>query len=206
MKQSDRKAHWEQVYDGKSPLQVSWFQQEPTLSLQLIENASVRKDAPIIDIGGGASVLVDRLLAKYYSHLSVLDISSSALEHAQERLGSLAKNVEWYTADVTEFHPPYRFSLWHDRAVFHFLTEKSDREKYLEVLKNALDPQGQVVIAAFAIGGPSKCSGLDIVQYDSARLMDVFGRDFSLVEEFLETHITPGNGQQNFCYFRLARL
>ncbi len=201
----DRKAHWEQVYTGKSHLEVSWHQSDPGLSLRLIENTSIGKDAGILDVGGGASVLVDRLHALGYRHLAVLDISAKSLAVAQQRLGNNAKDIEWYEADVTAFRPGHEFSLWHDRAVFHFLTEASDREKYVATLKSALSPDGHVILAAFAIGGPTQCSGLDIVQYDATRLLEALGDEFRLVEELSETHVTPAGKTQKFSYFRLAR-
>lgn len=201
----DRKTHWEQIYTSKSSLEVSWHQSDPALSLRLIGNTGIGKGDGIIDVGGGASVLVDRLHAQGYSRLAVLDISAKSLAVAQQRLGDNAKDIEWYEADITGFRPGHAFTLWHDRAVFHFLTEASDREKYVATLKRSLSPNGHVILAAFAIGGPEKCSGLDIVQYDSARLLDALGEEFTLVEEVSETHITPDNKQQKFSCFRLAR-
>ncbi|HHJ17698.1 MAG TPA: class I SAM-dependent methyltransferase [Gammaproteobacteria bacterium] len=201
----DRKSHWEQVYSDKSHLEVSWHQNDPALSLQMIENTGIGKDAAILDVGGGASVLVDHLHTLGYSRLAVLDISAKSLAVAQQRLGDSAKDIEWYEADITGFRPAHEFSLWHDRAVFHFLTEAPDREKYVATLKSALSPDGHVILAAFAIGGPTQCSGLDIVQYDSTRLLEALGDEFRLVEELSETHITPAGKQQKFSYFRLAR-
>ena len=201
----DRKTHWEQIYTSKSSLEVSWHQSDPALSLRLIGNTGIGKGDGIIDVGGGASVLVDRLHAQGYSRLAVLDISAKSLAVAQQRLGDNAKDIEWYEADITGFRPGHAFTLWHDRAVFHFLTEASDREKYVATLKRSLSPNGHVILAAFAIGGPEQCSGLDIVQYDSARLLDALGEEFTLVEEVSETHITPDNKQQKFSCFRLAR-
>jgi len=206
MKKFDRKKHWDQVYEGKSPLEVSWFQVEPVNSLELIQNAGLGKDEYIIDIGGGASVLVDRLLSCGYANLAVLDISSAALEHARQRLGSKARDVEWIEVDITAFTPPHAYALWHDRAVFHFLTEESDRKKYVEAIKRAVRPGGHIIIAAFAIGGPVACSGLDIVQYDAAKLLSVLGARFNLVEEAQELHMTPVGKEQKFSYFRLVRV
>ena len=202
---TDRKTHWEQVYTDKSPMEVSWYQKEPALSLRLIQDAGVEKDGFILDVGGGASVLADRLYEKGYKRISVLDISSRSLVFARKRLGDKAQEIEWIEADVTEFKPPHQFSLWHDRAVFHFLTEASDREKYVEVLKASLVQQGHVVLAAFAIGGPTKCSGLYIVQYDSIKLLRELGNEFKLVGELSETHVTPGNREQKFSYFHLVK-
>lgn len=200
-----RKEHWERIYSARSPVEVSWYQKEPALSLQLIQNCGLAKDDPIIDVGGGASVLVDRLLEKGYRKLAVLDISSTSLAYAQERLGDRARYVEWFTADVTEFVAPHLFSLWHDRAVFHFLTLPEDRKKYVGVLKNTLQPGGYLVLAAFAMHGPTKCSGLNVVRYDAGKLMSELGDQFELVGETGETHVTPDNKEQLFSWFHLVR-
>ena len=201
----DKKAHWQKIYHDKSPLDVSWYQKQPELSLQLIHRSLERKDRAIIDVGGGASQLVDCLCNEGYSNLSVLDISAHALDFAKQRLGDLAVKVEWFACDITEFDPPQRYALWHDRAVFHFLTEEPDRNKYVNVLQRALQPGGYLVIAAFAVGGPERCSGLEIVQYDASRLMTVLGDEFNLLDEAHEIHVTPANKEQKFVYFRLVR-
>lgn len=202
---SDRKTHWEDIYKNKSPLEVSWYVTEPTLSLQLIRNTQVALDEPIIDVGGGASVLVDHLCEEGYSNVAVLDISANALAWAKNRLGDRACDIEWHEDDVTRFKPPHQFAVWHDRAVFHFLREESDRRSYVDVLKRALEPDGNVIIAAFAIGGPTQCSGLDIVQYNAAKLQAELGEDFELIEEQSELHMTPANKEQKFAYFRFVR-
>jgi 2-polyprenyl-3-methyl-5-hydroxy-6-metoxy-1,4-benzoquinol methylase len=201
----DRKSHWEKIYNNKISMQMSWYQEKPTLSLQLIRKIQLAHDAPIIDVGGGSSLLVDCLCKEGYTNISVLDVSAKALATARDRLGDDANKVEWQQKDVTQFVPPHQFSLWHDRAVFHFLTDKSDRENYLKVLNRALEPNGHIIIATFAIGGPEKCSGLDIVQYDAEKLMSELGTGFELVETKTETHITPTNQEQRFAYFRLNR-
>ena len=202
----DRKTHWDNVYANKSPLRVSWYQKAPVLSLQLIRNTRFALDAAIIDVGGGASQLVDKLCEEAYTNVAVLDVSANALAHAKSRLAEKAHTVEWFEEDVTCFSPPHRFSLWHDRAVFHFLTAKSDRDKYISVLKQALEPDGQLIIMAFAIGGPVKCSGLDIVQYDAKKLMAELGQGFELVETGHEVHITPSGMEQKFAYFHCKRV
>jgi 2-polyprenyl-3-methyl-5-hydroxy-6-metoxy-1,4-benzoquinol methylase len=202
---SDRKAHWQRVYQEKSPLEVSWYQKEPTLSLELIHRAGVRNDEAIIDVGGGSSVLVDYLCKEGFTNLSVLDISQNALDSARERLGASAQSIDWFEVDITEFHSPHQFSLWHDRAVFHFLTDKLDREKYVKALQSALKPGGHLIIAAFAVGGPEKCSGLEIVQYDSTKLIAELGGDFELVEERSEVHVTPADKKQKFMYFHFIK-
>lgn len=202
----DKKAHWEDVYQHKSSLDTSWYQNKPSLSLELIHNTGIANDESIIDVGGGASVLVDYLCQEGFSNLAVLDISGNALSCAKERLGDLAPGVEWYESDITQFDAPHPFSLWHDRAVFHFLTEASDRKNYIKSLKHALRPEGHLIIAAFAVGGPEKCSGLEIVQYDSEKITAELGEEFKLIETRDEVHITPANKEQRFMYFRFVRM
>jgi len=202
---SDRKTHWEKVYSNKSALEVSWFQQKPRLSLRLIKNSRLEPAAAIIDVGGGASTLVDHLCEAGYTDIAVLDISGQALAQSRLRLAEQTCHVDWYEADVTSFQPPRQFSLWHDRAVFHFLTEKADRQKYMEVLCRALKPGGHVVIMTFAMNGPKKCSGLDIVQYNAEKMNAELGKGFVLLESGHETHLTPAGNQQKFAYFRYTR-
>jgi len=201
----DRKKHWEQVYGNKSPDETSWFQREPRLSLSMIANTGFGPEASVIDIGGGASLLVDHLLDRGYRDLSVLDISLAAQGQASQRLGERAEQIEWIEADVTTFNPVRRYDIWHDRAAFHFLISDRDRRSYVDVLRNSLAPGGQAIIATFAPGGPEKCSGLDIVQYDSGKLGRELGAEFMLQEQEEETHITPANRQQLFCFFRYRR-
>ncbi len=201
----DHKAHWENIYQTKSPLEVSWYQREPAASLRLIDRTGVDRDAPVIDVGGGASVLVDRLLSRGYRHVSVLDVSAKALASARARLGDLAQSVEWIEADITSFQPPHLFQVWHDRAVFHFLTNPADRRAYVKALAEGLTPGGHLIIATFAIGGPTKCSGLDICQYDSARMGAELGPEFELQEEVGETHVTPAGREQRFIFLRYQR-
>ncbi|MBU1191693.1 MAG: class I SAM-dependent methyltransferase [Gammaproteobacteria bacterium] len=203
--QNERKAHWEQVYRDKSPLEVSWYQTAPTLSLELILASGIDRDSPLIDVGGGASTLVDNLLACGFTAISVLDISAQALAHARQRLGLQSQQVHWIDADITRFEPTERYALWHDRAVFHFLTEADDRLRYRQALARALKPDGQVIIGTFAPGGPLRCSGLPIVQYDAASLQAEFGAAFELVETRSETHRTPSGKDQLFNFFRLLR-
>ena len=199
----DRKQHWEQVYTNKNTKEVSWYQESPTISLQLI--SASQKNTDLIDIGGGASVLIDHLIDNDYQQLAVLDISDAALQTTKNRLGEKANLVSWFSSDITTFQSPKRFTLWHDRAVFHFLTQATDRQKYLEVLKQTLTPDGALIIAAFAIGGPEKCSGLDIVQYDANKMCDELGDGFQLIEQVSEKHITPANKEQAFIYYRFQR-
>ena len=200
------RSHWERVYTDRSPLEVSWYQQEPRLSLELIRESGVPGDARLIDVGGGASVLVDRLLEEGYRHLAVLDISAAALEHAQRRLGERASAVEWIQADVTHYFARGPFDLWHDRAALHFLVDAEDQRKYAAALRHALASRGHVIVATFAVGGPQRCSGLDIVQYDAKRLARLLGEGFRLVAERPQIHLTPTGTEQRFTYFHFARI
>jgi 2-polyprenyl-3-methyl-5-hydroxy-6-metoxy-1,4-benzoquinol methylase len=200
----NRKKHWETVYDQKKPVEVSWYQVEPTVSLEFIASTKIDNAAKIIDVGGGASLLVDKLLDKGFQDLTVLDISSKAIHHAWQRLGRRAENVSWIEADVTEFESSVQYDLWHDRAVFHFLTEAEDRTKYVRRLEDTVKPGGHVVIAAFAIDGHQKCSGLEVERYSPEKMGNELGDSFELVNSVSEVHITPWNKEQKFiyCYFK----
>ena len=197
---SDRKAHWQQVYSEKDPTEVSWYQPVPEKSLQLIRSTGVAHDAAILDAGGGASMLVDHLLDAGYTDLTVLDISGHALDRSRARLGELAGKVEWIESDVTEFDPDRRYALWHDRAVFHFLTDDDDRDKYFAVMRHALQPGGYFVLATFGPQGPKRCSGLEIVRYGVEMLEALLGTDFRLSRYEIEDHGTPMGSVQQFLY------
>jgi SAM-dependent methyltransferase len=197
--------HWNRVYSSKTPEAVSWYQSRPALSVELIAASGVRKDAGIIDVGAGASTLVDCLLEEGYSTLAVLDWSGRALAHGRARLGDRAAVVQWYEADVTRFEPPRRYGLWHDRAVFHFLTQESDRRAYVATLKKTVGADGHAVIATFAHDGPAKCSGLDVMRHDEASLQRELGEEFDLRESRYETHLTPWQSEQRFVYARFQR-
>ncbi|MBK7997425.1 MAG: class I SAM-dependent methyltransferase [Verrucomicrobia bacterium] len=201
----NRTEHWNQVYQTSPPDDVSWFQTRPTISLRLVEACGVGKGDGIIDVGGGASVLVDFLLDAGYSRLAVLDISAAALDYAKRRLGARADAVYWFAADVTTFVPTRQFGLWHDRAVFHFLTDKADRQKYVETMKRTLTPEGHAIFATFATDGPEKCSGLSVRRYDATAICAELGAEFQLLEQVKETHVTPWKTEQRFSYFRFAR-
>ena len=201
----DKKSHWQNIYQQRSATTVSWYQQAPTLSMDLIRRACIHPDDAIVDVGGGASVLADYLLNAGFNNLTVLDISGNALSSAQKRLGAAANRITWIETDITIWRPPHAFCLWHDRAVFHFLTRELERKNYIKVLKQALSPGGHLIMAAFAIGGPRQCSGLDIVQYNSDKLSAELGGDFNLMEEINETHTTPDSKTQKFTYFRFSR-
>ena len=202
----ERKKHWGDVYQEKSPSEVSWYQKEPKLSLELIRRANVATNDAIIDVGGGTSVLVDYLSKECFTNLTVLDISKNAIAISKDRLGDTAKRIEWIVSDITQFDTSQKFSLWHDRALFHFLTEPSDRKIYVKALTKAIRTEGHLIIATFAIGGPEKCSGLEIVQYDSEKMIAELGEDFELIEERKELHITPAKKEQKFIFFYFLKV
>ncbi len=202
----DREKHWQKIYSEKTPLEVSWFQNEPSLSLQLIQSSIVNRNAAIIDVGGGASRLVDHLLDAGFNNLAVLDISETAINHTQSRLGARADQVEWFVSDITQFKATRKFDLWHDRAVFHFLTQAEDRQHYLQNMHQALVSGGHLIIATFAIGGPEKCSGLDIVQYDEQKIVAELGDGYELLDVHHELHMTPAEKEQQFNYFHFKKL
>jgi ubiquinone/menaquinone biosynthesis C-methylase UbiE len=201
----ETKTHWENVYETKASTEVSWFQEYPEVSLQLIERSNVDKSGQIIDIGGGASTLADNLLVRNYQNITVLDISAAALQVARERIGSQSKVVNWLVADITQVQLPHNFyDVWHDRAVFHFLTNAADRQKYVKAVMSSVKTGGHVIIATFGIDGPSRCSGLEIVRYNPDTLHNEFGNNFDLVHTISESHETPFGIEQKFiyCYFR----
>lgn len=195
---NDKKAHWEHIYDVKTPQEVSWTQEKPETSLNFIQSFSVDKTAKIIDVGGGESKLVDFLLEEGYENVSVLDISANALEKAKKRLGDRAKKVNWIIADITEFEPTEQYDVWHDRAVFHFLTEDNDIKKYQDLVSKAV--KGKMVIGTFSTNGPLKCSGLEIKQNDEISLTSTFAADFEKIECFTIDHTTPFDTIQNFIF------
>ena len=201
----DRQAHWENVYATKREDEVSWFQENPALSLELIDAAGATRESRIIDIGGGESRLVDLLLQRGFHLLSVLDLSETALAAARARIGGEARNVEWVVADVTKWTPSRQYDIWHDRAAFHFLTDPDDRAAYVSRLKSALRPGGQAIIGTFALDGPEKCSGLPVQRYDGASLQATLGNEFTILEERRETHTTPWGSTQSFQFARFQR-
>jgi 2-polyprenyl-3-methyl-5-hydroxy-6-metoxy-1,4-benzoquinol methylase len=197
----DNKAHWEQVYGTKAPDAVSWYAPHLETSLNLIHQASANKNSAIIDIGGGESTLVDDLITQGYQDISVLDISQKAIDVAKERLGKSAYMVHWYCADITQATLPQNyFDVWHDRAVFHFLTEESQRVRYVEQVKRSVKHGGYVIMSTFGPEGPEKCSGLDVVRYDAEKLHGQFGKSFNLIDSSTELHQTPMGTTQQFLY------
>ncbi|QOG22277.1 MULTISPECIES: class I SAM-dependent methyltransferase [Bradyrhizobium] len=203
---SDRTTHWQSVYATKGETEVSWFQASPTISLEMIRAAAPDHDAAIIDIGGGASRLVDALLRDGYRDLAVLDLSADALDATKKRIGAAASTVDWIVADATTWRPMKTYDVWHDRAAFHFLTDPHDRAAYVERLRTAVKPEGHVIIATFAPDGPEKCSGLPVQRHDSASLAAELGPEFALVETRRETHHTPWDSTQAFQFSRFRRL
>jgi 2-polyprenyl-3-methyl-5-hydroxy-6-metoxy-1,4-benzoquinol methylase len=194
----DRSEHWEGVYRTKGEREVSWFQETPSLSLELIRSAGATRHSPIVDIGGGASRLVDAMVDEGYEAVTVLDLSESALVAAKARLGQAAAAVTWIVADVVGWQPRQRYDIWHDRAAFHFLTDAADRSAYVACLHAALRPGGHAIIATFALDGPERCSGLPVVRYDAASLGEVLGDAFSLIETKRHDHRTPMGTMQRF--------
>jgi trans-aconitate methyltransferase len=198
MTDASTKDHWETVYATRDETEVSWFQDSPSLSLELIEALKPAKDASVIDIGGGASRLVDGLLERGFRRVTVLDISASALDLAALRLGRRASEAQWIVDDVTVWEPTRRFDIWHDRAAFHFLVEAADRAAYVARLSQALAPGGHAIIATFAADGPEKCSGLPVHRTDAAGLAKELGEGFTLIDSRRHDHATPKNSSQRF--------
>jgi len=202
----DRQQHWETVYSSKATDRVSWFQQHAASSLRLIQGCA-NTDAKIIDVGGGASVLVDNLLDAGYRNLTVLDLAESALASSRARLGTRAQSVQWIAADITRADlPAAHYDVWHDRAVFHFLTDPADRARYVEQVLKSVKPGGHVIVAAFGPGGPLQCSGLDVMRYAPDALHAEFGAPFRLLGHETETHLTPAGKEQEFVYCYCVRL
>ncbi|WFU85694.1 class I SAM-dependent methyltransferase [Bradyrhizobium sp. CIAT3101] len=201
----DRTTHWDNVYATKGETEVSWFQDSPATSLELIRAAHPDHHAAIIDIGGGASRLVDALLQDGYRDIAVLDLSANALDAARKRIGAAASTIDWIVADATTWQPAKTWDIWHDRAAFHFLTDPHDRAAYVERLRSVVAPDGHVIIATFAPDGPEKCSGLPVQRHDSASLSAELGPEFELIETRSEVHHTPWHSTQAFQFSRFRR-
>ena len=195
------KGHWERVYETKPAKSVSWYQEHATRSLEMIRRTDASRDAALIDVGGGASTLVDDLLDAGYSDVSVLDLSGAALSVAKARLGDRAGGVRWLVGDVTKLDlPVHRYDIWHDRAVFHFLTTPEERQAYIACVLRAVKPGGSVIVATFAEDGPEQCSGLPVMRYSADGLHAEFGAPFSLLSQEREEHRTPFGSVQKFVY------
>lgn len=200
----NKKSHWENVFATKQPNEVSWTQEYPKTAMDYLENQNLSKTANIIDIGGGDSNLVDALLEKGYQNIWVLDISEFALERAKKRLGDKAHLVQWVVSDITQFKPEVKFDFWHDRAVFHFLTEEESINKYVVIIGNAINQNGNFLLGTFSENGPLKCSGLEIKQYSENAMKQTFNENFEAIKCFTENHTTPFDTTQNFqfCGFK----
>ncbi|SDN72181.1 trans-aconitate 2-methyltransferase [Afipia sp. GAS231] len=205
MTETDRETHWQNVYATKSEKEVSWFQENPAPSLELIAATGLSHEAAIIDVGGGTSRLADNLLDQGFRRLTILDLSANALAEAKKRLGPRTEGIDWIAADVTTWEPSTTYDLWHDRAAFHFLTEPIDRDAYIARLSKTLRPGGHAIIATFAADGPERCSGLPIVRYDPEGLARTLGGGFKLVESRRHDHLTPGGNTQRFQFSRFLR-
>jgi 2-polyprenyl-3-methyl-5-hydroxy-6-metoxy-1,4-benzoquinol methylase len=204
MMASNEQKHWTHVYENKTPTEVSWYQASPVPSLCALRRFGALPSSSLIDVGGGASNLVDALLEQGWQDITVLDIAAPALEAARTRLGPLADKVQWEVADITDWHPARKFDVWHDRAVFHFLTEPQQREAYRRALLAGLAPGGLVIVATFALDGPERCSGLPVKRYDAEGLAEEMSDTLRLIEGWREEHVTPWGATQSFnwCAFR----
>lgn len=193
-----RRDHWEAVYQTKGEADVSWFEGTPTLSLDLLRSVGAKPSSSIVDIGGGASRLVDALLARGFCDLTVLDLSAEALAVARRRLGDCADDVDWIAADVTEWVPERRYDVWHDRAAFHFLTTQAQQRAYVDRLERGLQGGGHAIIGTFALDGPEKCSGLPVARHDFTSLATLLGEGFVLIDARRHDHVTPTGTVQRF--------
>lgn len=206
MTDTNRQYHWENVYATKGEADVSWFQETPALSLELLKLVGAMPDSAIVDIGGGASRLVDALLARGFKDLTVLDLSSAALAASRKRLGAQSEQVTWIAADITEWEPSRTFDIWHDRAAFHFLTDREDQAAYVAHLLRVLRQGGHAIIGTFALDGPEKCSGLPVARHDAASLQEVLGLAFALVDNRRHDHTTPTGATQRFQFGTYRRV
>ncbi len=205
MNNIERHAHWENVYQTKGEREVSWFQESPAISLDLIQATGIKPDASVIDIGGGTSRLVDELLDAGFGNVTVLDLSEKALATSKTRLGARSAKVTWIAGDVTAWEPAQAYDVWHDRAAFHFLTDPRDRAAYAERVLRAVRPGGHVIIGTFALNGPERCSGLPVARHDAASLGKTLGPSFELIESRKHAHQTPMEAIQRFQFSRFRR-
>lgn len=202
----DRQAHWNEAYRTKGAEGVSWFEERPALSLELVRATGIDAGTSLIDIGGGASRLVDALLEEGLRDLSVLDLSEAAVESARARLGDRARSVEWIVADVTGWRPERVYDIWHDRAALHFLTAPEDQALYARCLEAALAPDGHAIVASFAPDGPKRCSDLPVVGHDGESLSRLFGPSLRLVDQRRHLHRTPFGTTQQFQFSVFRRV
>ena len=203
----NKKEHWENVFATKTETEVSWFQIYPKTSVEFLDLFKLPLDANIIDVGGGDSHFVDALLSKGYKNIYVLDISANAIERAKKRLGSNKANmVHWIVSDITDFEPKVKFDFWHDRAAFHFLTSEDKINKYVSIAENSINPNGYLILGTFSEQGPTKCSGLEIKQYNEASMSNRFEIKFERIKCITEEHITPFNTIQNFLFCSFKKI
>jgi trans-aconitate methyltransferase len=196
---TSNKNHWETIYTTKQPHEVSWTQETPSISLELIESMKIPTSASIIDVGGGDSKLVDILLEKGFTDITVLDISAAAIERAKTRLGAKANLVNWVVSDILEFKTNKHFDVWHDRAAFHFQTEETSIQQYIELVKNLANDK--IIVGTFSVDGPKKCSGLEVKQYEEKTMKSLFEENnFKNIQCKREDHITPSGNIQNFVF------
>ncbi len=205
MDQDTRASHWQKVWTDKPADRTSWFQDEPAPSLAMIDAAAISPPASVIDVGGGASALADRLLDRGFADLAVLDIAPQAMERSRTRLGARAGDVRWIASDILTWSPDRRWDVWHDRALVHFLTDPAEQARYREQVTAALAPGGTAILAAFALDGPEKCSNLPVQRHDGASLAALMGPDFRLEQEIRQDHVTPASATQRFCWCRFRR-
>ena len=198
---SSRKDHWENIYNTKDHREVSWYQASPQISLDLLAKINASPSQSVIDVGCGASLLVDNLITHGYKKITLVDLSDTALELIKKRLDNNADLPEYLCEDITSITFNHSFDIWHDRAVFHFLTDEKDRESYMSTLNKNLAPNGRAIIGAFSLSGPEKCSGLDIVQYDAGKMKSVLPENLDLIDTISDTHVMPNNSTQEFMYF-----
>jgi len=201
----NRKQHWERVYKKNKPDELGWYQDYPETSLKLITATGVGVDSDIIDVGGGTSKLIGTLLDQGYKRLTVLDISGSSIEKVKINLGEKSNRINWIEADVTKYSFMEQYDIWHDRAVFHFLTEAKDRKGYINALNKTLKLNGHLIIATFALKGPPKCSGLPVTRYSPETLQNELGDNFKLVKAIVEGHVTPSGVRQKFIFCRFIK-
>jgi len=206
MKTTYLQAHWENLYATRSETEVSWFEEVPAQSLELIELVGAQPASAIIDVGGGASRLVDNLLAKGFENITVLDLSAAALNSAHARLGDKADAVKWIVADATKWRPTETYDIWHDRAAFHFLTNEREQRAYIHRLKQALKPGGYVISGTFALDGPERCSGLPVARHSAESLSTLLGSDFTLIDSRRHQHATPWHAVQKFQFSTFRRV
>lgn len=200
--EAERRRHWDDRYSASSPDGVSWFQERPAVSLELIAAAGPHRTASLIDVGGGAARLVEYLLADGWSDITVLDVSDVALDEARARVGPNPR-VQWIEQDLLAWHPSRRYDVWHDRAVFHFLVNEGERQKYREVMSEALAPNATIIVGTFAIDGPRQCSGLPVARYDAEALVSTLGTTFEVLATKNEEHVTPDGNTQPFTWVEL---